>query len=139
MRIKILGVIALALIVYVATSVAVVTAAPPAAWKADTAHIRDNAITVAINTATAETAELVEAVAGRKICILGFFIQSEGTQNVTFLSASTAKMGPLEFADTDYISMTLEDAPINCVVSEALNMTTSGSVQINGWLTYVLR
>ncbi len=137
-----LAYIGLVIIVVVAIFVAndhTAQAAPPASWKADAAHLRDNAISFVINTATAETAELVAATTGSRIQIIGFYIESEGTQNVTFLSASTAKTGPLEFADTDSLSMTMEDPPINLTVSEALNMTTTGSVQINGWLVYVLR
>lgn len=114
------------------------TAAAPA-WPADDAHLRDNAITVPIDIVTATTTELVAAESGTKYVILSFFLQSEGSQGVILKSGTTAKTGDLAFSTGDTYEMSREMYPINCARSEAINLTTSGAVQINGWLTYVER
>lgn len=110
-----------------------------AAWPAADSNLRDQGATVAVDISTATTTALVAATSGKQIMITGLFIQSEGTQDVTIYSASTAKTGAIEFADGDTLFLDLQSAPIMLGSGEALNIVTSGAVQINGWVTYVLR
>jgi hypothetical protein len=110
-----------------------------AAWPAADPQLRDSGVTVAIDISTATTTALVAATSGKQILITGLFIQSEGTQDVTIYSGSTAKTGAIEFADGDTLFLDLQSAPIMLSSGEALNLVTTGAVQINGWATYVLR
>jgi len=114
--------------------------AAPAGWPADAQHLRDNAIVVEVDVSTATDTTLVAAASGVQYQVIGFFFQSEGTQaGVFFKSGSTTLTGPVEFVDGDTWSMGINDAPINCARGEALVLTTSSAVQLNGHVVYVKR
>lgn len=89
-----------------------------------------------ITASTATTTELVAAPgAGKRVYVKKIFIQSEGAQDCTLLSASTALTGAIEFADGDW----WDEEFFRCGVNEALNLTTTQAVQINGYVIYVVR
>ncbi len=112
-------------------------------WAADNAHLRDNGTTTVINDAVSGDSTLVTGTSGRVIFITGLFIQSEGTQNVTLNTfdgtTHTAVTGAIEFADGDSLYLDLESAPITLTSGDSLSITTSASVQINGWVVTAKR
>jgi hypothetical protein len=68
----------------------------------------------------------------------GFFLQAEGAVDVSF--GTTAKTGPIAFTASDTMEpRSLQWAPIYLARDEALAMTLSTTVQVNGWVTYVIR
>ena len=101
----------------------------------DEAYVRANAMHAAAAPSTATTTELIAAPgAGLRIVVIEAFAQAEGTQDVTFLSATTALTCAVEMADGD----TVTKGPLRCAQNEAFQVTTTGAVVINVDVTYVV-
>ena len=94
---------------------------------------------VAVNITTATDTTLVAAVTDRKIYAWPIVLKAEGATDVTLKSDTTSISGPIEFADGDSFSLTLESAPFVTAAGEALILTTSGSVTLTGSFFYVTR
>ena len=87
--------------------------------------------------------ELVAAVEGKKIRVLGFFFVCTGAVTVVFKSATTALTGVMSFGANAVASAQAgrnESEPFlfETVAGEALNVTLGGSVQVSGTINYIL-
>ena len=87
------------------------------------------------------TGELVAAIAGRRIRVLGYLMVAAGAVTVKFQSASTDLTGAMTLAtgvpNTAMGGNSLDVIPdVETAHGEALNLTLSGAVQVSGWLLY---
>jgi hypothetical protein len=93
-----------------------------------------------INTAVADTTQLVAAVTGKKIRVTAVTVICAGAQTITFKSAATALGGAYSFAANG--GMDVDRTPPNWFLEtsagEALNYTTTQAVQTSGSINYVL-
>ena len=93
-----------------------------------------------IDIAAATTTQIVAADATKKIKVLSYFLFSAGTNTVTLKRGTTKVAG--EFAMTAGMPLGLSGsifAPVFATAAnEALNITTSGTSQLSGHVTYIL-
>jgi hypothetical protein len=93
-----------------------------------------------IDIAAATTTQIVAADATKKIKVLSYFLFSAGTNTVTLKRGTTKVAG--EFAMTVGMPLGLSGsifAPVFATAAnEALNITTSGTSQLSGHVTYIL-
>jgi len=92
-----------------------------------------------IDFATAATHEVIAAVAGETIKIQNIMLTVAGETNLTFKSATTSISGALDFGGTDEprgMVHSFGDFPLCMTVSEAFQITSSGAVQVSGYVTY---
>lgn len=104
-------------------------------------EIMADALNAKIDFATAATHEVIAAVATRKICITSMAFTVGGTTNLTLKSGSTAKSGAMDFGGTNEprgLTHGLGEDQLEMAVGEAFNMTSSGAVQVGGYVTYHL-
>jgi len=92
-----------------------------------------------IDFATAATHEIIAAVTDKKIKIANIMLTVAGETNLTFKSAATAISGALDFGGTDEprgMVHSLGDYPLCTETGEAFQITSSGAVQVSGYITY---
>lgn len=91
----------------------------------------------------AATADVVAAVAGRRIRVLAGLLVAAGSVTATWKSGSTGLTGAMSMV----VGVPLPMAPSNSMdtvphlqtaAGEALNLTLSGAVQVSGYLVYDL-
>lgn len=96
----------------------------------------------AISYATGTTPqELVPAIAGRRVRVLGLALVAAGAVTVTLKSAATSITGamslvtgvPLAAPPTSSMDVTPH---LRTATGEALNLVLGGSVQVSGWIVY---
>ncbi len=90
-----------------------------------------------IDKATAATHEIVAAVAGKKIRVLGFYAVAAGAVVATWKSATTAVTGAMTMAT----GVAVHAPPagfgwFETAAGEALNLTLGGAVQVSGNVIY---
>ena len=92
-----------------------------------------------ISTAASGNTQLVAAVAGAKIRIVGFLLVTAGTVLVKFVSGASPDLtGAMTLAVGKWISA--EQAPfgiLETAVGQPLNINLGSAVQTSGWLVYV--
>jgi len=94
-----------------------------------------------IGISAAETAEIIEAVADTKICIVSIAFTVSDETNITLKSATTAISGAMDFGaagEPKGMSHYMGIAPLCTEAGEAFNITSSGAVQVSGLVTYYL-
>ena len=86
------------------------------------------------------TGDLVTAVSGKKIRVLGYVLSGNGTVSANFESDTTDISGLLKLAANTTVSYAGGwDAPaFETASGEKLALTLSGSVDVDGHVTYVL-
>lgn len=92
-----------------------------------------------IDFATAATHEIVAAVTGKKIKIVNIMFTVAGETNLTFKSGTTAMSGAMDFGGTDEPRGMVHhfgDFPLETTSGEAFQITSSGAVQVSGYVTY---
>lgn len=94
----------------------------------------------AIDIAAATTTPIVGADATKKIKVLSYLLFSAGTNTVTIKTGITKLSG--DFAMTTGLTIGMSGsilAPVfETAVNEALNITTTGTPQLSGHITYIL-
>ncbi|GAH61720.1 unnamed protein product, partial [marine sediment metagenome] len=96
-------------------------------------------ISAAIDESTAATHEIIAAVVGKKIRIVNLMLTVAGETNITLQSDANVLSGPLDFGGTDEPRGMVHhfgDAPLDTVEGEAFKITSSGAVQLSGYVTY---
>jgi len=94
-----------------------------------------------IDISAAETAEIIEAVAGSKICIVSLAFTVSDETNITLKSKATAISGAMDFGaagEPKGMSHYMGIAPLCTEAGEAFNITSSAAVQVSGLVTYYL-
>jgi len=92
-----------------------------------------------IDFATAATHQIVALVAGKKIKICNIMLTVAGDTNLTLISGTTAISGALDFGGTGEprgMVHAFGDFPLETVAGEAFQITSSGTVQVSGYVTY---
>lgn len=98
--------------------------------------------TAVISYATASTGEIVAAVTGRKIRVLGYMLVAAGSVVATWKSGSTAISGAMSMVVGVPVPAPLGGTSLDPMphfitnAGEALNLTLSGAVQVSGHITY---
>lgn len=91
-----------------------------------------------ISEATAANNELVAAVAGKKIRVIGLNFVCTGANTITFKSATDAISGAMGFdANSGLGGLYAPTGLMETAVGEALNMTQSAATQVSGFLSYI--
>ncbi|MDX1407418.1 MAG: hypothetical protein R3330_04775 [Saprospiraceae bacterium] len=85
---------------------------------------------------TADTHELVAAVAGRKIKVTAVHLGAASAQTVKFQSGTTDLTGVFAMAANG--NLDIEGTSLVTAAGEALNMVLSQAVQTGGWIEYEL-
>lgn len=88
---------------------------------------------------TAATHSIITAVAGKKIKIANIMLTVAGETNLTFKTGTTAITGALDFGGTDEprgMAHNFGDFPLATVAGDAFQITSSGAVQVSGYVTY---
>lgn len=93
-----------------------------------------------ISTTAAGQSELVAAVSGSRIRVMGFMLNAASAATAKFQSANTDKTGAMSFAANSTIAAPLWDGDghFETEQSEALNLNTSVGIQFSGYLVYRL-
>ena len=107
--------------------------------KVDTRAEPGTILNAVIDFATAATHEIIALVAGQKIKIKNIMLTVAGETNLTFQSDATALSGAMDFGGSDEprgMVHNLGDAPLETIVNEAFKITSSGAVQVSGYVTY---
>jgi hypothetical protein len=88
---------------------------------------------------TAARNQIVAAVTGKRIVVLNYTVVATGAVAITWESGTTALSGVMSFAANGGASApgTGESPVLTTARGEALNITSSGAVQISGHLTYI--
>jgi hypothetical protein len=82
--------------------------------------------------------EVVAAVSGKKIRVLGYVLVASGAVNAKFRSTNTDKTGLLYLAQNGGVSAPFSPVGhFETAAGEALNLNLSGSVAVGGHLVYV--
>ncbi|MEA3252719.1 MAG: hypothetical protein U9Q35_14460 [Pseudomonadota bacterium] len=92
-----------------------------------------------IDFSTAATHEIIAAVAGKKIKVCNLMLTVAGDTNLTLKSATTALSGALDFGGTNEPRGMVHgfgDFPLETASGEAFQITSSGAVQVSGYVTY---
>ncbi len=90
-----------------------------------------------IDDATSGQSELVAAVSGKSIRVLGYVLTGASACSAKFQSASTDLTGPL-FLGAPVVVPNDNSGWIETVAGEALNLFTSANVQVSGHINYQL-
>ena len=97
--------------------------------------------TVAISCSSSGANEIVAAVTGKRIRVLGYTLTFSGSVNAKFQSASTDKTGLLYGAAAANVCAPITDTPdlfwFETAIGEALNLNLSGATAVGGHLTYI--
>jgi hypothetical protein len=101
--------------------------------------IFDRARTVPINVATAADHTLHTPQSDRRWMLLDLYLQAEGNVDATFKSGSTAVSGAIALTTSLIIDRANQGLPIMAgrTAGQALVLTLSGAVQVNGWATVI--
>jgi len=92
-----------------------------------------------IDFATATTHEIIAGASGKQIKIANIMLTVAGETNLTFKSATTAISGAMDFGGTDEprgMGHNFGDFPLDTTSGEAFQITSSGAVQVSGYVTY---
>jgi len=102
--------------------------------------------TAKIDISTATTAAIVSAVPGRTIRVMQYTLIANDEVVVTWKSGTTAITGPITLIKgTPLVALTGTDGYGSSIpllessLSEALNLTLNGAVQVSGHITYEVR
>jgi len=87
--------------------------------------------------------EVVPAVSGKKITVIGFFVTCSAAQTVTFesdnTSTQTALTGAMTVNSNGWIKGNYNpDGHFKTIAGERLIVARGGSVAVHGWLNYYL-
>lgn len=107
--------------------------------KVDTRDAIPTVLQIAIDESTAATHEIIPAVTGKKICITNLMFTVAGETNITLQSDANVLSGPLDLGGTDEprgMVHSFGDNPLKTVAGEAFKITSSGAVQLSGYVTY---
>lgn len=95
--------------------------------------------------ATAGTGDfdVVPAVAGKKITVIGFFVTLSAAQSITFesdnTSTQTALTGAMTVNQNGWVKANYNpDGHFKTIAGEKLVVARGGSVAVQGWLNYYL-
>lgn len=99
-----------------------------------------------VSVASSGNNEIVAAVSGRRIRVLGYVIVSSGAVNAKWRSASTDLSGAMSMVDGEAIQAPPVPATIGYIPDgwfmtapgEALNLNLDGAVQVSGHIIYDL-
>jgi len=92
-----------------------------------------------ISFATAATHSIIAAVATKKHRITTIVLTVAGETNLTFLTAATPLSGAMDFgAANEPRGMVSNHGafPLECAINEAFQITSSGNVQVSGFVLY---
>jgi len=92
-----------------------------------------------INFATAATHSIITAVPDKKHKITTILLTVAGETNLTFLTAATPLSGALDFGGTNEPRGMVTNhgsSPLECAINEAFQITSSGAVQVSGYVIY---
>lgn len=91
-----------------------------------------------ITAVTAATAEIVAAVTGKSIYVVGYTLVASGTVTITWKSATTALSGAMALAAQTTVTAhgTLATPVLGTASGEALNLTLAQAVQVSGHVAY---
>lgn len=85
---------------------------------------------------TAATHEVVAAITGYRIVVVGYHLVSGGTNTVVFKSGSTARTGAIPVAAAGNLAMPPVGPLFATTAGAALNITLSGAQQLAGYVIY---
>ena len=89
--------------------------------------------------ATNDRNEVVAAVSGQKIRVLGYSLNAAGGANtVTWETATTALSGAMDLANNATIEIDSDYGLLETVAGEALNISMTAATLVVGHVTYVL-
>lgn len=92
---------------------------------------------VVISKATSGSGELVAAVTGKRIRVHGYVYETTTAVTVTFLTAATGLTGAMPGGSNTVVASGWNpDGWFETAVSEALNISLGGNVQVSGHLYY---
>lgn len=91
-----------------------------------------------IDIAASGANEIVPAVSGGRIRVVGYSVVATGAVTATWKSGTTALSGAMSIAANGVVSVAAEGGVIETAVGEALNITLSGAVQLSGHLSYIV-
>lgn len=100
-----------------------------------------------VNISTATTTEIIAAVAGRKIVIVGYNLHAAADQTVIFKRGSTALSGEMQLIKgtccnpggvAPYTEGYGQQGWFETIQNEAFNITTSTTGLLGGHITYLL-
>lgn len=101
--------------------------------------------TAVISESTADNNEIVAAVAGKRIAVVGYSVVNcvATAQAVTWKSGTTAVTGKISLPSAIGYGSTLPIAPANkywfiTAVGEALNLTSAAATEVGGVVAYKL-
>lgn len=92
-----------------------------------------------INFATAATHTIVSAQIGKQIKVASLVLTVAGETNLTLVSGTTDKSGPMDFGGTDQpFGMTVNhgSVPFCTVAGELFAIKSSAAVQVSGYCTF---
>ncbi len=81
--------------------------------------------------------ELVAAVAGKSIRLISFMLTVDAAVNMQWKSATAARSGLMEFADSGGMTHSAQDGILWTAVGAALNLDQDSTAQVSGTLTYI--
>lgn len=102
-------------------------------------------LTAKIDASSSGSNEIVAAVAGKRIRVLGYVVIANAAVAITWLSASTSLSGAMNLAGAGYgvstgqaVTEGFRGFHLQTAVGEALNLNLSGAVAVGGHLVYEL-
>lgn len=93
-----------------------------------------------VNTAGADSDEIVAAVTGKKIRVLSYVLAVSGATTLIWHSASTPLTGAMQFVGAvsqPFSSGYNPAGHFETVAGEALNLESSGAVDADGHISYI--
>ena len=96
-------------------------------------------LTAVINFATAATQEIIAAASGVKHKITTIVFTVAGETNLTLKKATTAISGAMDFGGTNEPRGMVSNHgnfPLECGTNQAFQITSSGAVQVSGYVLY---
>jgi hypothetical protein len=93
---------------------------------------------IVVNISTATTTVLKAASAGHTYTIMSIVLTVAAANNLTWKSATTAISGPMDFGETGEphgMTVNLWPCGLGCVTGEALQLTTTTTGQVSGFIT----
>lgn len=98
-----------------------------------------NPTRVAVAVSASGSSQLVAAVAGKRILVLGGLLVADAAVTIKFVSGATDITGTMALSANGGLG--LSPSPLGHLrgvnVNEALNINLSSAVNVGGWLTYV--
>ena len=93
-----------------------------------------------INTAGADSDEVVAAVSGKRIRVLAYVLSASAAATLTWKSATTAISGGLEFVGAALVPFSAGFCPVGhfqTAAGEALNLESDAAGDFDGHLVYI--